>query len=41
MELFRKNKNTNKPLVAQIIDLVPKDIFHSLVSKSHLYKTIK
>ncbi len=33
MELFRKNKNTNKPLVGQILDLVPRELFQSLVSK--------
>jgi IS4 transposase len=33
MELFSRNKNNNKPLIRQIIDLVPKDIFNYLVSK--------
>jgi len=33
MELFNRNKNNNKPLIRQIIDLVPKDIFHSCVAK--------
>jgi hypothetical protein len=32
MELFNRNKNNNKPLIRQIIDLVPKDIFQSCVS---------
>ncbi len=31
MELFNRNKNNNKPLIRQILDLVPKDIFHSCV----------
>ena len=29
MELFNRNKNNNKPLIRQIIDLVPQDIFQS------------
>ena len=29
MELFSRNKNNNKPLIRQILDLVPKDIFFS------------
>ena len=33
MELFNRNKNNNKPLIRQIIDLVPKDLFHSCVSQ--------
>lgn len=33
MELFNRTKNNNKPLIRQIIDLVPKDIFNSLVLK--------
>lgn len=31
MELFNRNKNNNKPLIRQIIDLVPQDIFQSCV----------
>jgi len=33
MELFSRTKNNNKPLIRQIIDLVPKDILSHLVSK--------
>ncbi len=33
MDLFNRNKNNNKPLIRQIIDLVPNDIFHSCVAK--------
>lgn len=33
MELFSRTKNNNKPLIRQIIDLVPKDIFNNLVSQ--------
>lgn len=33
MGLFRRNKNTNKLLIRQIIDLVPRTIFNDLVSK--------
>ncbi|NOX66678.1 MAG: DUF4372 domain-containing protein [Chlorobi bacterium] len=38
MELFNRNKNNNKPLLRQILDLVPKDIFHSCV---HEYQSNK
>ncbi len=31
MELFNRNKNNNKPLIRQILDLVPQDIFQSCV----------
>ena len=33
MELFNRSKNNNKPLIRQILDLVPNDIFHSCVAK--------
>ena len=33
MVLFRREKNNNKPLIGQIIDLVPRVIFNDLVSK--------
>ncbi len=33
MELFSRTKNNNKPLIRQIIDLIPKDIFNNLVSQ--------
>jgi len=33
MELFSATKNNNKPLIRQIIDLVPKDIINNLVSQ--------
>ena len=33
MELFNRSKNNNKSLIRQILDLVPKDIFHSCVAK--------
>lgn len=38
MELFKRNKNNNKPLVRQILDLIPQDIFQSCVSE---YKSNK
>lgn len=28
MELFRQNKNTNKPIISQILDLVSKWIYY-------------
>ncbi|MCF8242527.1 MAG: IS4 family transposase [Melioribacteraceae bacterium] len=31
MELFNRSKNNNKPLIRQILDLVPQDIFQSCV----------
>lgn len=31
MELFNRNKNNKKPLIRQILDLVPQDIFQSCV----------
>lgn len=31
MELFNRNKNNNKPLIRQILDLVPQDIFQTCV----------
>ena len=33
MELFNRNKNNNKPLIRQILDLVPRDIFQTCVSE--------
>jgi len=33
MELFSRNKNNNKPLVCQILDLVPRDIFSSCIAE--------
>ncbi len=38
MELFSRNKNYNKPLIRQILDLVPRYIFSSCTSE---YKTDK
>jgi hypothetical protein len=38
MGLFRRNKNTNKPIISQILDLVPKWIFDSC---ANAYQTDK
>jgi hypothetical protein len=38
MGLFRRNKNTNKPIISQILDLVPKWIFDSC---ANTYQTDK
>lgn len=38
MELFSRNKNNKKPLIRQILDLIPRDIFQSCVAE---YKTNK
>lgn len=38
MGLFRRNKNTNKPIISQILDLVPKWIFDSC---TNTYQTDK
>jgi hypothetical protein len=38
MGLFRRNKNTNKPVISQILDLVPKWIFDNC---TNTYKTDK
>ncbi len=38
MGLFRRNKNTNKPIIRQILDLVPHWLFESC---THTYKTDK
>lgn len=45
MSLFRRNKNNNKPVIRQIIDLIPKHLLISCVAKfqtdkyCHKYKT--
>ncbi|MCE9538545.1 MAG: DUF4372 domain-containing protein [Bacteroidetes bacterium] len=33
MSLFRRNKNNNKPVIRQIIDLIPKHLLILCVSK--------
>lgn len=38
MGLFRRNKNSNKPIISQILDLVPKWVFESC---TNTYKTDK
>jgi len=38
MELFRRNKNNNKPVIRQILDLVPRWIFDRCTKT---YKTDK
>ena len=38
MGLFRRNKNNNKPVIRQILDLVPRWLFDSCTST---YKTNK
>ena len=45
MSLFRRNKNNNKPVIRQIIDLIPKHLLRTCVAKfqtdkyCHKYKT--
>jgi hypothetical protein len=45
MSLFRRNKNNNKPVIRQVIDLVPPHLLRSSVKKyqsdkyCHKYKT--
>lgn len=45
MSLFRRNKNNNKPVIRQIIDLIPKHVLTSCIAKfrtdkyCHKYKT--
>jgi hypothetical protein len=38
MGLFRRNKNNNKPVIRQILDLVPRWLFESF---TNTYKTDK
>ena len=45
MNLFRRKKNNNKPVIRQIIDLIPSHLLHSSINKfksdkyCHKYKT--
>ena len=45
MSLFRRNKNNNKPVIRQVIDLIPPHLLRSSVKKyqsdkyCHKYKT--
>jgi hypothetical protein len=38
MSLFRRNKNNNKPVIRQVIDLIPSHLLHKCISK---YKSDK
>ncbi len=33
MGLFRRNKNTNKPLIKQIVDLIPHCLLNEMITK--------
>jgi hypothetical protein len=45
MGLFRRNKNNNKPLIRQIIDLIPTHLLHKVIQQHrtdkgcHKYRT--
>jgi hypothetical protein len=38
MGLFRRNKNNNKPVIRQILDLVPRWLFESCTNLINYYK---